>query len=93
MTWKIRPTKTFSQNLRKHAKNQAFLTALDKRAKRLQADPHSVGGHLSGKLHGLKATRIIGKFRLVFQIVETEHAVYLHALDHRKSDYELVRGA
>ncbi len=88
MTWKIRPTKTFSQNLRKHAKNQAFLTALDKKVQRLREAPHAVGGHLSGKLHGFKSTRIVGKFRLLFRISEDEHAVYLEALDHRKSDYE-----
>jgi len=46
-----------------------------------------VGGYLSGRLHGNKSTRLVGKYRLIFEINEKEGIVYLKAIDHRKFDY------
>ena len=88
MVWDVRSTQTFERHVRKHKKDSAILDALDKKIQRLKVDPHATGGHLGGQLHGKRATRIMGKLRLVFRIVETEHAVYLEGLDHRKHDYE-----
>jgi len=88
MIWNLAPTKTFSQELKKFKKNKDFLDALDKKLQRLKQNPEAVGGYLSGRLHGYKATRIISKFRILFKIAISEHTVYLVAIDHRKHDYE-----
>jgi len=88
MPWEIRSTETFSRELKKYKKSHEFLSALDKKIKRLIENPESVGGHLSGRLHGYKSTRIIRKFRLIFKISFDEYSVYLCAVDHRKFDYE-----
>ena len=47
-----------------------------------------VGGYLTGPLHGSKSTRLIEKFRLIFNIDIKNKTVYLEALDHRKIAYE-----
>ena len=86
--WNVTSTETFSKEIKKFKKNKEFLEALDKKIKRLQEGPHSVGGYLSGKLHGYKSTRIIGKFRLIFEVIDSKKAVYLSAVDHRKFNYE-----
>ncbi len=86
--WKVISTETFSSVIKKHKKDKQLLNELDKKIKRLQDDPHSVGGYLSGRLHGSKSTRLVGKYRLVFEIDEKGKSVYLKALDHRKFDYE-----
>jgi addiction module RelE/StbE family toxin len=88
MAWEIGSTKQFSQEIKKSKRNGQFLDALDSKIQRLKENPESTGGYLSGKLHGYKSTRIIGKFRLIFKIVEAEHIVYLVAIDHRKYDYD-----
>ncbi len=87
MSWSIRTTQPFDNTTRKHKKNQELLRALGKKIERLRRDPHSVGGSLSGRLHGMKATRLVGKFRLVFRIIDQTQTVWLSAIDHRKSDY------
>jgi len=86
MIRKIIWTKNFKKDLRKHRKDGQLLDALEKKIERLKEDPYSVGGYLSGQLHGYKSTRILGKYRLVFRI--EDDLVYLVALDHRKFDYE-----
>ena len=88
MVWNIGSTKTFSQEVKRYRKNKEFLDALDKNIQRLKETPEDVGGYLSGRLHGYKSTRIIGKFRVLFKIVESAQMVYLVAIDHRKHDYE-----
>lgn len=65
-----------------------MLQELESKIKRLQEEPLSIGGILSGKLHGIRSTRVAGKFRLLFQIDEKEQIVYLIALDHRGEVYE-----
>ena len=92
MVYEIVVTDTFSQELKKHKKDDEFFNALDKKVERLKKDPNSVGGFLSGKLHGYKSTRIIKKFRLIFKIAEQERKVYLSAIDHRKSAYDNFEG-
>ena len=88
MVWRVIRTERFSKEFKKYEKNAEFVHALDKKIKRLQEDPHTVGGYLSGNLHGYKATRLIRKFRILFRISEEERAVYLVAIDHRGHDYE-----
>lgn len=51
-------------------------------------NPSSVGGYLSGRLHGYKSFRILKNYRTIFRISESENKVYLIAIDHRKNDYE-----
>lgn len=87
MAWKTTTTETFLKEFKKHRKDREFVDALDKKIIRLQENPESVGGFLSGQLHGYKSTRILGKFRLIFKIVPAESVVYLVAIDHRKFDY------
>lgn len=87
IVWDIVRTEAFLKEIRKYKRNREFLDALDKKIQKLIENPESIGGYLSGNLHGLKSTRLIGKFRLIFKIVHSENTVYLIALDHRKYDY------
>lgn len=86
--WEVIVTETFSSEFRKHKKDGEFVRALDKKIERMKEDPSSVGGFLSGNLHGYKSTRILSKFRILFRVNESEHRVYLIAIDHRKFGYE-----
>ncbi len=88
MGWEIGSTKRFSQEVKKFRRNSEFLDALDAKIQRLKENPESISGYLSGKLHGYKSTRIIGKFRLLFKVVPSEQIIYLIAIDHRKYDYD-----
>lgn len=87
MSWTVECTDTFRGALKAHKKNSELLNALDKKMQRLQEDPHSVGGKLSGELHGWRSTRLIRKFRLLFKIDESQNKVFLGAIDHRKDVY------
>jgi len=60
MPWKIIRTDTFLRVFKKYKKNKEFVDALDKKIQRLREDPNSVGGYLSGRLHGYKSTRLLG---------------------------------
>ena len=88
MSWRIFQTTSFSASFGRFSKNRTFIDVLDKKIRRLREDPYSVGGNLAGRLHGKKATRIIGKFRIIFRIDESLRRVYLLAIDHRKFDYK-----
>ncbi|MBW1668201.1 MAG: type II toxin-antitoxin system RelE/ParE family toxin [Deltaproteobacteria bacterium] len=88
MSWKIIATKTFSNEFKKYRKNREFVDAIGKKIQRLKKDPHSVGGYLSGRLHGYKSARVIEKFRMIFRIDEKEQLVALVGIDHRKFDYK-----
>jgi len=88
MPYKVINTKSFSQTFKRFKKNQEFINALDKKIQRLKEDPNNIGGYLSGELHGYKSTRIIGKYRLIFEIDEKNNKVYLLAIDHRKFGYK-----
>jgi mRNA-degrading endonuclease RelE of RelBE toxin-antitoxin system len=88
MAWEIILTKPFEKIFRKYKKDREFVDAPDKKIERLKEDPEHVGGHLAGRLHGYKSTRIVKKLRLVFKVVSSENKVYLMAIDHRKFDYE-----
>lgn len=88
MVWTVESTATFEKVIKKHKKNSELLSALDNKIKRLEEDPYGVGGNLAGKLHGKKSTRIVRKFRLIFQIIEADKKVYLLAIDHRKHVYD-----
>ena len=87
MIYEVIVTNTFSKEFKKHAKDGEFVNTLDKKIERLKIEPNSVGGFLSGKMHGYKSTRIVRKFRLIFKVIEQEKRVYLSAIDHRKSVY------
>ena len=58
MVWRVIRTERFSKEFKKYEKNAEFVHALDKKIKRLQEDPHTVGGYLSGNLHGLQGNQI-----------------------------------
>lgn len=88
MVWLIERTDTFLKALKDYKKNGELFVALEKKLKRLQEDPHSVGGKLSGILHGWQSTRLIRKFRLLFKIDEKNQKVFLGAIDHRDNVYE-----
>ncbi|MEK6857465.1 MAG: type II toxin-antitoxin system RelE/ParE family toxin [Nanoarchaeota archaeon] len=88
MNWIVERADSFLKDLSKYRKNSELLNALDNKIKRLEIDPENVGGMLSGRLHGKQSTRLIRKFRLIFQINESERKVYLVAIDHRKDVYE-----
>ncbi|MDO8508771.1 MAG: type II toxin-antitoxin system RelE/ParE family toxin [Nanoarchaeota archaeon] len=88
MLWSVVRTDEFSLAFKKYSRDKAFVDALDKKIQKLKEDPLSIGGFLSGDLHGFKATRIIRKFRLIFRIDEEEKKVYLLAIDHRKFGYK-----
>jgi mRNA-degrading endonuclease RelE of RelBE toxin-antitoxin system len=87
-SWKVIRTDTFLQEFKKYGKNGEIVNALDKKIKRLKENPESVGGFLSGRLHGYKSTRIIGRLRLIFKINGGDGIVYLSAIDHRKFGYK-----
>lgn len=86
--WDIIRTETFLRAFKKYKKNKDFVGALEKKIQRLQEDPHTVGGELSGRLHGLHSTRLLKNFRLLFRIEEQQRAVFLLGFDHRKFGYE-----
>jgi len=86
-SWLVKRTDPFLKHLKKQRTNHELLQALDKKIKRLQEDPTIVGGNLAGDLHGLKSTRLIKNFRLIFKIDEGNKIVYLVAIDHRKDVY------
>jgi len=90
MLWKIIRTETFSKEFKKYRKNREFLVALDKKILKLKANPESIGKELSGRLHGFKSTRLIGKFRLIFKISNQENFVFLVGFDHRKFNYKNI---
>jgi len=71
MVWIIESTDAFKNALKVHKKNKELLDALNKKIVRLETDPHSVGGKLSGDLHGWQSTRLVRKFRLLFKIKRT----------------------
>ncbi|QQG38832.1 MAG: hypothetical protein HYS32_04520 [Candidatus Woesearchaeota archaeon] len=66
--WQIKRTDTFLKFLKKHKNNHQLFIELDKKINLLKQDPEKVGGYLSGRLYGLKSTRLVGKFRLLFRI-------------------------
>lgn len=84
----IERTESFIHALKEHKKNAELLHALENKLKRLQEDPNSVGGKLSGELHGWQSTRLIRKFRLLFKIEEKTKTVILGAIDHRQDAYD-----
>lgn len=85
--WIIKRTDTFLKQLKKHKNEHELLGELDKKIRRFKENPE-LGGYLSGSLHGKKSTRLIGKYRLIFQIDEINHVVYLIAIDHRGKAYD-----
>ncbi len=88
MVWSIERTDSFLDALKEFKKNSDLINALEKKLKRLEEDPLSVGGFLSGKLHGWHSTRLVGKFRLLFKVDKDRKVVFLGAIDHRSSVYE-----
>jgi len=88
MTWQVERTDAFLVALKDHKKNAELLRALDKKIQRLKEDPHSIGGKLSGELHGWQSTRLVRKFRLLFKIDEAQKKVFLGAIDHRDTAYD-----
>lgn len=83
--YKIILTKTLRKQAKKHKSNQ-LKQELNKKIQQLKEEPEKVGGKLSGKLHGMRSTRLTAKFRLVFSIEGS--SVYLIALDHRRRVYD-----
>ncbi|MBE7456482.1 MAG: hypothetical protein HS102_07620 [Planctomycetia bacterium] len=77
--WRILRTERFLKALRKHRHNGELLKALDKKVKRLEEDPKSVGGMRSGECHGSQSTRLVSTFRLVFSVYAKPHRVCLEA--------------
>ncbi|MCQ3921640.1 MAG: hypothetical protein DPW13_11890 [Planctomycetes bacterium] len=86
--WKLVRTATFLEHLKRFRRDGEFWKALDKKLTRLRQDPESVGGMLSGELHGKKSTRLLRTLRLIFRIDVQAHAVILEAIDHRKGVYD-----
>ncbi len=85
--WIIKRTDTFLKHLKKHKNNHELLNELDKKIQRMKEEPH-IGGCLSGALQGKRSTRLVAKYRLIFQIDEETLMVELVALDHRGEVYE-----
>lgn len=88
MSWILLRTDTFLESLRQFKHNKEFFEELEKILIRLQEEPLTTGGWLSGSLKGKKSTRISGKYRLIFTPIESEHKVYLNWIDHRSVVYE-----
>ena len=88
MVWKIKRTDTFLETFAQVRSDKKIITELNKKIARLQEDPLSLGGWLSGSLHGKKSTRIAKRYRLVFRPDEREHVVFLIAIDHREHVYK-----
>jgi mRNA-degrading endonuclease RelE of RelBE toxin-antitoxin system len=85
--WVIKRTEVFLRCLKKHKSNHQLFIEIDSKLQRLKADPFSVGGELHGSLHGLRSTRLCGKFRMIFEISTDKKEVYLISLDHRQEVY------
>jgi mRNA-degrading endonuclease RelE of RelBE toxin-antitoxin system len=66
--WRILRTDDFESDVRSRQKDKALLDALDKKISRLKEDPTALGKLLSGRLHGMKSTRLVSKFRLIFRV-------------------------
>jgi len=88
MLWKIKRTDTFLETFAQVRSDKKIITELGKKIARLQEDPLSLGGWLSGSLHGKKSTRIAKRYRLIFRPDEREHVVYLISIDHREHAYK-----
>ena len=86
MSYEVVFTDGFSKTIKKHKHNTELLEELEKKLVRLKENPQEVGGLLKGKLHGYHSTRLAKKFRVIFQIEETQ--VILIALNHRSKVYE-----
>ena len=86
--WAIKRTDTFLKHLKEHKNHHELLKELDKKLERLKQDPVSIGGMLSGSLHGCQSTRLTGTFRLIFKVDAENSVVHLLALDHRGRVYE-----
>ena len=52
----------------------------------LRENPHRVGGPLQRELAGLHAARR-GTYRIIYQIINDQHLVVVHRIDHRASAY------
>ncbi len=52
----------------------------------LVENPHRVGGQLQRELAGLHSARR-GVYRIIYEIIETENAVVVHHIDHRRHAY------
>ncbi|HLG24758.1 MAG TPA: type II toxin-antitoxin system RelE/ParE family toxin [Candidatus Nanoarchaeia archaeon] len=85
--WEVIRTDTFLRDLKKLRKINELLVELDKKILKLKGEPISVGKELHGELHLSRSTRLYKKYRLIFQINNTERKVYLEAIDHRKDIY------
>lgn len=88
MVWKIQRTDTFLETFAQVRSDKKIITELGKKIVRLQEDPLSLRGWLSGSLHGKKSTRITKRYRLIFRPDEREHVVYLIVIDHREHSYK-----
>ena len=85
--WSISRTDTFLKQLKEHKNNHELLRELDNKIKCLKEDALTLGGYLSGELHGLKSTRLTRKYRLIFSADTRLKVVHLVALDHRGKIY------
>ncbi|MFA5330859.1 MAG: type II toxin-antitoxin system RelE/ParE family toxin [Methanoregula sp.] len=88
MVWTIKRTDTFLETFARVRSNKQLIKELGKKIQRLGEDPETVGGWLTGSLHGKKSTRIAKRYRLIFRPDEREHIVYLIAIDHRRRVYK-----
>ena len=87
MSYDVVPSPEFKKIVRKFKRQSELLKAMNKKIERLSADPYAVGGFLTGELHGLHATRLIGIYRLIFRIKEDSKIVELVTIDHRGHAY------
>jgi len=87
MSYNVIPSPEFKEIIRKFRKETELLKTLNRKIARLSEEPYSVGGFLSGELHGLHAARLIGVYRLIFRIKENEKIVEIVTIDHRGHAY------
>jgi len=87
MTYEVIATDEFEKQVHIYRKRNEFLRALDKLIKRLEQDPHSIGGKLVGPLHGKNSTRVLGKWRVIFRVDDNNVRVYVLACRHRREGY------
>lgn len=77
---------SFLKDVKSLRKNHGLLKQLDKKLQVLKEKADLTGKNLHGPLKGKKTIRIMGKFRIIFEVKETK--CFLLTLDHRGNVYE-----
>lgn len=84
-------TPEFKRNVKRFRKNYELISEIKKAILLFKKNPFSKGKILKGNLHPNRSVRILGKYRLIFEVKDLDKEVVLKAFNHRKSVYRKMR--